>query len=158
MLKELLNQDNILKYYEKILYEAYDIDEDFPFSCDYIAQKMTTFLNDSYLSGLYIFSYVRGHYHNEEVNQYCCILNKIDYSVCKNCSCDVYRQHSFIKAVDKTNGEITIIDFTAYQFNDDFYSWLIDSHAFKKEQVINHIMNYGFVVTEDEKRMYVENM
>jgi hypothetical protein len=98
---------------------------------------MCRFIKEKDLLSDYKVRYVRGHYRYyddvecEEVQDMDKFLFERYYSLnktspCAYCDCDDIRQHSYIE-VEKDNN-IFILDFSSYQFHDDFLDWESEYH------------------------------
>jgi hypothetical protein len=143
----ILNQKEkevLSKKIESILLKVSKLDLNFPYSCDLITKLMCGFIKDNDLLSDYDVKYVRGHYRYyddvecEEVQDMDKYLferyNKLyGTSPCANCNCDDIRQHSYIEVdIDK---DTFILDFSSYQFHDDFLDWESDYHHSGKARI-----------------------
>ena len=130
--KEVFNKE-----IKSVLVKVSKLDLYFPHSCDLITKLMCRFISKKDLLSDYKVKYVRGHYRYydevecEEVDDMDKFLFERYYkfygtSPCVNCNCDDIRQHSYIE-VERDNNTF-ILDFSFYQFHNDFLDWESDYH------------------------------
>lgn len=120
-----------------ILYHCYQTDVSFPRSCGTVSMVLAYLFELSDLSDEYEITYERGHYRNENEEEWCEELSldfqrgdNLENFPCFNCNCDYMVGHSWIELVSKIDQEIFILDFTSIQFEEDFGDYheeLLDS-------------------------------
>lgn len=147
---------------QKVLYHHYLNDVVFPRSCGSVSMVLAYLFEKSNLSNDYEISYQRGHYRNdnEEEYFYCDEVSftfnrgdNLDKFPCLNCNCDYMVGHSWIELKNKKDNKVTILDFTSIQFEEDF----IDYHEellnikYDKESLYNYLLKRSkFVVHETD--------
>lgn len=172
-LKTLLNEKDkeiLNKEIKQIIIKVSKLDLYFPYSCDLITKLMCGCIKENELLSDYKVKYVRGHYRYyddvecEEVQDMDKFLFERYYkfygtSPCANCDCDDIRQYSYIE-VEKDD-DTFILDFSFYQFHDDFLDWESDYHDSKCD--IDKLLKLNqFEVTDTSKyypakKLYLNN-
>ena len=119
----------------------------FPSSCDTITKYMMELIKKTDLIQYYDFIYIRGHYIEDHDELYCEDYHDLTHkelrasvlagrkNECMNCTCDSVIQHSYIEAISKENSEIFILDFSRYQFKEDYFILLDEGYT------INQLMD-----------------
>lgn len=105
----------------------------FPKSCDAITIQMAEFIKSNSMLDDYNVFYIRGHYlkypdnvecfdyHEEERIQLREGIIAGQKNECMNCTCSDVEQHSFLELVSKESDTTMVLDFSSYQFHDNFY-------------------------------------
>ena len=149
---------------KEILYHHYKTDIVFPRSCGSVSMGLVLMMQNSHLSKEYQILYQRGHFRNDYEYEFCyCDMAEenfnrfscLDNFNCRNCSCDYMVGHSWIELIDKSTNEITILDFTSIQFEEDFpdYQSEISENILDKEELYDYIFKRSkFVVHENDTR------
>lgn len=154
--KEILDKE-----IKNVITNISKLDLYFPNSCDLITKLMCRFIKENDLLSDYKVKYVRGHYRYyddvecEKVQDMDKFLFERYYkfcgtSPCANCDCDYVRQHSYIE-VEKDN-DTFILDFSSYQFHDDFLDWESDYHDSKCD--IDKLLELNQYEVTDTSRYY----
>ncbi len=128
----------LMDVWKESLYSLWEDDVCYPTSCDAITKLMLREIGNRKYFSEYEIRYIRGHYVPDLWEKGCDLLNVHfgDEDVdslrkstirgaeheCFDCSCDEVMQHSYIE-LEKC-GEIVVLDFSAYQFTEDFNSTL----------------------------------
>lgn len=147
-----------------ILYHHYKTDVAFPRSCGSISMVLVLMMQNSNLNKDFDITYQRGHFRNDYEYEFChCNIAEENFNrfsclndfECRNCGCDYMIGHSWIELRDKSTNEITILDFTSIQFEEDFpdYQSEILETIFNKEELYDYIFKRSkFVVHESDTR------
>ena len=143
---------------KQILYWCSKYDFSFPRSCDIVSKYILhSIRNNEYLKKKYDISVVRGHYIVDEDDTCEDFDNCCSVIPCKGCSCDGVYQHTFLTFVDKKTKICYIVDYTHYQFNDDFgdlEQTLIDK-SFDKEELFKELSKYSNFIDIKEQERYL---
>lgn len=152
---------------KKILFHCYKEDINFPKSCGAVSMTLACILQTiEHITAKYLIKYHRGHFRNDNEYEECfcdiaeedCLRFNSDLIKniqCINCTCEYMVGHSWVELINKENQEITILDFTSIQFEDefpDYESELLESD-FNKDELFNYLIEKSqFYVHKKDSR------
>lgn len=151
-------RDLLDPYAKQIFYWCSKYDMSFPRSCDIVSKYLLFVIKDiPYIMNKYDISVVRGHYivDEEDACEDFYLLNR--GCPCRNCSCDAIYQHSYLLFKHKMIKECFIVDYTHYQFNEDFgdLEETLLNKKMTKDEIFSEIAKYSYFVNIREKHRYL---
>ncbi|MFW6015233.1 MAG: hypothetical protein ACOCRK_02200 [bacterium] len=146
---------SFLKEVKKVWYYAKLFDFNFPNSCALVSMYLTYILskNKALKEDRFTIEYCRGHYRIED--NYDDDYDMCDFPRdCKDCTCYYMNQHSWIELLDKESTKKFILDFTAYQFLEEYPDIMLGiKKNISKKELYDYLMKfkqYFCVLEEDE--------
>ena len=142
---------------EKIFYWCAKYDFSFPRSCDIVSKYILYKIQKSHLVKLYDISVVRGHYVCDEEDTCESFDTDCMAHSCHGCTCDGVCQHTYLVFVNKNTQERFIVDYTHYQFHEDFVDLedVLLNKKLTKEEIFKEMSKYSTFVGIPEKEKYL---
>lgn len=148
-----------------VLYYAYKYDLSFPRSCGLVSMILTyLFGSNETFTQKYDISCVRGCFRDPEGEDYCedffedmyrynCESEDFLSCGCHNCgACTLMTPHSWIEIKNRITDEVTILDFTSIQFEENFPDYQNDLLGkYTLDELYTYIKERSkFVIKEDD--------
>lgn len=143
---------------KQILYWCSKYDFSFPRSCDIVSKFILhSIKNNDYLTKKYDISVVRGHYIIDEEDTCDSFNISCGGNPCVGCTCESVYQHTFLTFVNKKTKVCYIVDYTHYQFNEDFgdLEEILLHKEFSKEELFKELSKYSTFIDIREQDRYL---
>lgn len=144
---------------KQILYWCSKYDLSFPRSCDIVSKYILHRIQKLFsITDKYDISVVRGHYVCD-IEMTCEDYDEdLPVSPCQGCTCDSVMQHTYLVFVNKQTRERSIIDYTHYQFHDDYRDLeeILLNKTLTQDELFDQLSRYSTFVGIPEKEKYLK--